>query len=409
MKKLIFLFIITGTFAAYSQDAQFRGPQRDGKYPDTGLLQKWPDSGPQLIMSVEGIGLGWSQAVLDNGIIYVTGMIDTIDFLTAIDESGKIIWQKPYGRSWTKSYPDTRCTPTIDGDKVYVLNGIGQLTCFNSKDGSELWSFDVDKFYESKWPKWGISESPLIVDDKVIITPGGDKTTVVAFNKQTGKIVWESPAIGEVRSYVSAVIYTYKDFRYILAMTYEHIVAVDPQSGAIIWKYPFNLKKEGSKTIPVNSPLFKDDEIYLSNGYNYPSMMLKIAEDGKSVSEKWIDNTLDNHHHGLVLVDGYIYGSNWLSNQAGQWVCLKWETGEVQYVKDWFNKGPMIYADKRLYIMDEKNGNVGLVKPAPEGFDLISTFQLKKEKGEFWAHPSVYDRKLFLRYNNVLYIYNIAE
>ena len=392
---------------SHSQDTQFRGPLRNGIYPDTGLLKKWPESGPKLLMTAEGIGLGWSQPIFSNGTIYVTGKIDTTDYLSAVDTSGNIIWKKPYGLSWTKSYPDTRCTPTVEDDRIYVLSGTGNLVCFNSKDGSEVWSFDVDKVYESKWHRWGVSESPLIVDDKVICTPGGDIATVVALNKITGELVWQSPPFGGTRSYVSPVIYTYKDFRYILAMTYNYLIAVNPETGEMIWKYPFNLKKEKSQTIPINSPIFKEDEIYLSNGYNYPSIMLKLAEDGKSVSEKWIDHTLDNHHHGLVNVGDFIFGANWLHNRDGKWVCMRWDTGEVKYVNRWHSKGSMVYADSMLYVIDERFGNVGLVRPDPEGFDVVSSFTLEKEKGEFWAHPSIYDGKLFLRYNNTLMVYDI--
>ena len=409
MKKIIFLSFLAISLITHSQDTQFRGPLRNGIYTDTGLLKKWPEAGPKLLMTAEGIGLGYSQPIFSNGTIYVTGKIDASDYLSAIDMSGNILWKKPYGTSWTKSYPDTRCTPTVEDDRIYVLSGTGNLVCFNAKDGSERWSFDVDKVYESKWHRWGVSESPLIVDDIVICTPAGDKATVVALNKMTGELVWESPPFGETRSYVSPVIYTYKDFRYILAMTYDHLIAVNPESGEMIWKYPYNLKKEKSKTIPINSPIFKDDEIYLSNGYDYPSIMLRLAEDGKSVSEKWIDQTLDNHHHGLVNVGNFIFGSNWLNNRDGRWVCMRWDTGEVKYVSNWHSKGSVVYADSMLYVIDERYGNVGLVRPDPEGFDVVSSFTLEKDKGEFWAHPSIYDGKLFLRYNNNLMVYNIKK
>jgi outer membrane protein assembly factor BamB len=409
MKKLIFLSLLTISIIAKSQNTQFRGPERNGIYKDVNLLQEWPAGGPQMILSFDGIGLGWSQPILSKGIIYVTGMLDTTDYLSAVDMSGKLLWRKPYGRSWTKSNPDTRCTPTIDDDRIYVMSGTGNLQCFNAKNGSVIWSFEVDTTYKSKWHRWGVAESPLIVDDKVIVTPGGDIATAVAFNKMTGKLVWQSPPLGDVRSYISATIYKYKQFRYILASTYDNIVAIDPATGTMIWKYGFNLQKQGSKAIAINSPIYKNDEIYISNGYDYPSMMLKIAADGKSVSQKWMDNTLDNHHHGLINVGNYIFGSNWISNTEGKWVCLKWDTGEVQYEKDWFSKGPMVYADKMLYVIDEKFGNVGLVKPTPEGFNVISTFTLKKGKGEFWAHPSIYDGKLFLRYNGSVMVYNIKK
>jgi outer membrane protein assembly factor BamB len=350
--------------------------------------------------------LGWSSAVVSGGVIYITGMVDTIDYLSAIDLKGNFLWKKPYGRAWTGSYPDTRVTPMVEDNRVYVMNGTGTLYCFNAKDGSVIWSFDVDKTYESKWHRWGVAENPLIVDDKIICTPGGAKASVVAFDKMTGKPVWQSPPTGGYRSYVAPILYKYKNLRYILAMTYMDLLAVDPQSGEIIWKYPFNPKNQN---ITINSPIYKDDEIYISNGYDFRSAMIKVSPDGKSVTEKWLNETLDNHHHGMVVIDNHIYGSNWINNTKGNWVCLKWDTGEVKYEQDWYCKGPIIYADGMLYIIDEKNGNVGLLKPNPEKFDLVSTFKLTKGRGEFWAHPTIYDGKLYIRYNNDLMIFDIRK
>jgi outer membrane protein assembly factor BamB len=406
MKKLLFLSFLAIAGIVYSQDAQFRGANRDGIYPDVNLLKEWPADGPKLLMKVEGIGVGWSSAVVSNGVIFVTGMVDTIDYLSAISLNGNFLWKKSYGRSWTGSYPDTRVTPTVEDNRVYVMNGTGTLYCFNAKDGSVIWSFDVDKTYESKWHRWGVAENPLIVDDKIVCTPCGAKASVVALDKMTGKPVWQSPPTGGYRSYVAPIIYKYKNFRYVLASTYQHLLAVDPQTGSIIWQYAYN---PNNKAITINSPVYKDDEIFMSNGYDYRSAMIKMAPDGKSVTEKWLNETLDNHHHGMVVIGNYIYGSNWLNNTAGNWVCLDWDKGEVKWEQDWYCKGPVISADGMLYIIDEKNGNVGLVKPNPEKFELVSTFKLTKGRGEFWAHPTIYDGKLYIRYNNDLMVYDIRK
>lgn len=360
-------------------------------------------------MSVEGIGQGWSSAVWSDGFIYVTGMKDTIDYLSAITMDGKIIWQKPYGRSWTQSFPDTRCTPTIEDERIYVLSGTGQLSCFNRQDGTVKWSFDVDKTFGSKWHSWGVAESPLIVDNKVICTPAGDKTTVVAFDKLTGELIWQSPPLHDSRSYVSAVIYKYKDMRYILAQTIKYLVAVNPENGEFIWKYMTNENKKDASTITINTPIFKDDEIFVCNGYNYPSLMLKLAPDGKSVNLKYSNPTLDNHHDGVVLVDKYVFGSNWVNNGKGKWVCMSWDNGEIHYVVDWHTKGPIISADGMLYVMEEKRGNFGLVKPTPDGFDVVSSFVIPKGKGQYWAHPTIYEGKLFIRHGDALMVYNIKK
>jgi len=409
MKKLFLNIFLLFSLAVFSQPTQFRGFNRNGIYSDTGLLKQWPEGGPKLIMSVEGIGKGWSSAILSDGIIYVTGMKDTTDYLSAVSLDGQILWQKPYGRSWTKSFPDTRCTPTVEEDRIYVLSGSGELSCFNKKDGTVIWFVDVDKSFGSKWHTWGIAESPLIVDNKVICTPAGEKTTVVAFDKLTGELIWQSPSLNDTRSYVSPVIYEYKDLRYILAQTIKYLIAVDPETGEIIWKFLANENKKGANTIPINTPIYWNDEIFVCNGYNYPSIMLKVAEDGKSVSLNYRNQTFDNHHDGLVLVDKYVYGSNWINNSQGKWVCMNWDTGEIHYEADWFTKGPIISADGMLYVVEEKRGNFGLVKPNPSGFEIVSTFVIPMGKGLFWAHPTIYDGKLFIRHGDALMVFNIKQ
>jgi outer membrane protein assembly factor BamB len=268
---------------------------------------------------------------------------------------------------------------------------------------------NVDKTFGSRWHAWGVAESPLIVDNKVICTPGGDKTAVVAFDKMTGSLIWQSPSLNDSRSYVSPVIYQYKDSRYILAQTIRYLVAVNPETGEFIWKYLANTNNREASTIPINSPVYRDDEIFICNGYNYPSAMLKVAPDGKSVTLKYQNTTLDNHHDGIVLIDKYVYGSNWASNTQGKWVCMKWDNGEINYVTSWHTKGPIISADGMLYVMEEKRGNFALVKPNPESFEIVSSFVVPGGKGMFWAHPAIYDGKLLIRHGDVLMVYNIRK
>lgn len=404
---LIALLLIT--LISFSQQAQFRGPQRDGKFPDTGLLKKWPDGGPQLILKLEGIGKGHSSVVATDQYIFATGMKDSMDYLSCFTPDGKMKWQVPYGRSWVKSFPDTRSTPTIEGDRAYVISGTGELVCLNVADGAIRWKVDVDKDFQSEWHIWGVSESPLIVDDKVICTPGGKMTSVVAFDKMTGKMVWKSASVGGPRSYVSPIIYTYKNFRYILAATGTNLIALEPSSGKVVWtfKYYDLAPWDQPGLIWTNTPTFKDRDIFLTMGYDFPAVMLEMDSLGTSVSEKWIDHTFDNHHHGVIELDGKVYGSNWKSNSMGKWVCMDWKTGEIEYVADWINKGSIIYADGLFYILEEKNGTVGLVNPDPKQWDVISSFKLQGGTGPFWAHPFIANGKLYLRHGDVLFVYNI--
>ena len=240
MKKIsLIIVLLFSVIVVVAQPIQWRGANRDGKFTDTGLLKKWPDAGPQLILKVEGIGKGYSSVIATDKYMFVTGMIDTLDYLSCIAMDGQIKWKVPYGRSWKQSFPETRGSATIEGDRVYVVSGTGQLSCINVEDGATIWKVDVDKDFKAEWHIWGVSESPLIVDDKVICSPGGKQTSIVAFDKMTGKLIWQSKSVGGPRTYLSPTIYQYKSFRYILAATGTHLVALEPETGNVVWTFQY--------------------------------------------------------------------------------------------------------------------------------------------------------------------------
>ena len=408
-RTLLILAAVIITFAVNAQIYQFRGPNRDGKFPETGLLKEWPENGPELLLEFEGIGKGYSSIISNGKYIYATGMIDTMDCMTCIDFDGNKKWQVAYGESWKKSFPDTRSTPTIEDDRIYIISGIGELVCLNAETGAINWKVNVDRDYHAEWHIWGVSESPLIVDDKVICMPGGTETSVVAFDKMTGKEVWKTRSVGGQRTYASPTIYNYNDNRYVLAMTGTTLMAIVPETGEVKMTYQYYKQEKWDQPglIWTNIPLYRKDQIFLSMGYDYPAKMLKINADQSGFTEVSTDTIFDNHHHGVIELDGYIYGSNWESNRKGNWLCKNWETGEITYNAAWNNKGSMIYADGLLYIYEEQKGNVAIVKPDPSGFQVISSFQIKKGTGPHWAHPFIQGGKLFLRHGDVLMVYNL--
>lgn len=408
---LLFVFALTCLLAA-GQVNQWRGELRDGHFRnEKNLLKEWPEGGPELLLKLEGIGTGYSSPVLVDGTIYVTGMKDTLDYLSAIDLSGKIRWQVPYGRSWTQSFPDTRCSPTVEANRVYVLSGTGQLSCLSTADGSRIWTVNVDKDYMGEWHIWGVSETPLIVDDKVLCSPGGGNTSVVAFDKLSGKEIWRSPSIGGPRSYVSPTLYSHGGRRFILASTGTHLAALKPETGEVVWTYKYYGIKDWDQPglIWANTPVWHENDFYISKGYDYPSVMVTMNEAGNAVTEKFRNEVLDNHHHGVVLIDGYVYASNWINNGKGNWVCMDWETGEVKWETEWENKGSAVYADGMLYLYEERRGNVALVRPNPEKLEVISSFRITDGTGPHWAHPFLGDGKLLIRHGDVLMMYNISK
>jgi outer membrane protein assembly factor BamB len=417
MQRLLFLVLILISCAANSQiTAQWRGADRDGVYPGEGLALKWPAEGPVLSWSVSGIGKGFSSAVSDGRAVYVTGMIDTMDVLSAISMEGKILWQRPFGRSWTGSFPETRTTPTVDGDNIYVISGSGIIACIDRNDGNIRWSLDGVKKFSGVFGTWGISESPLIVDNKLIYTPAGNATTMVALNKENGETIWMSPTLNDTGAYVSPRLIRFKGKDIIVTITGKWFFGADASDGNILWKFNYAAldPEEGLKIWPgapktnTITPLYRDGDIYITGGYNHPGVMFRISEKADAVTLLWKDTTLDCHHGGVVLIGNYIYGSNWIDNGRGNWCCVDWKTGKAGYNQNWNTKGSVITAGGMLYCFEEKNGNVGLVKATPEKFEPVSSFKIPLGKGPCWAHPSIQGHFLFIRHGDVVMAYNIS-
>lgn len=410
MTVFIFLMIFSSDYLM-AQVAQWRGPNRDGIYPDRGLLKEWPANGPSILFTTKGIGKGFSSAVATSDRIYVTGIVDTIEYLSCLDLAGNIMWQKPYGRCWNQTYPEARCTPTVDENRVYVLTGLDYLVCFDAQTGDEIWSEDIHEKYKSEWDMFGVSESILLVGDKLIVTPAGPLTTVIALNKYNGDLIWQSESLNAHRSNMSPVAIDHCGKKYVVTAMQTHLLGVDAENGEILWTYHYNFldQNNDNATILANTPVYKDSCLWLSNGWDVKSVMLEIAPDGKSVSEKFVDQTFDNQNHGVVLVDGFLYGSNFTGRQSGKWVCINWETGEIVWLGDFHNKGPVIYADGMLYIQEEKQGNVALVKANPTAFDVVSTFRMDVGAGPHWARPSIYNRMLLVRHGEVLRAYDLRQ
>lgn len=413
--KLI-VFYLTALFispAASGQDAQWRGPDRNGVFPDTGLLEVWPKEGPEKLFVTEGLGRSYSSAVATEEFIFTTGLIDSLDMVSCLDHTGRIRWQEPVGPAWDQSLPDSRCTPLVDGDRVYVLTGKDYLVCFNTSDGNRIWEVDIHETYQSVWDMFGVSESLLMVDDMIIVTPGGEETAMVALDKLTGEMIWKSEPLSTERSNGSPVLFENDTLgiRQIIAMNRTHVFGVDPDNGEMMWTHHYHhLSPNGDNvTILANSPLCYEDEIFISDGWDVPSVMLQLAADKRSVTVKYENTTLDNQNHGLVRIGDFVYGSNFLDRNFGKWVCMRWENGEIMWVEDWENKGPLIAADGMLYMIDEKKGNVALARASDDGLEISGSFKIEDGRGPYWARPAIYFGKLLVRHGDVLIAYNILK
>jgi len=405
------LFLASFVTAVSGQEiTQFRGPSRDGYFPDKGLLKKWPDAGPQLELQITGIGNGYSQPVVNKGTIYVTGIRqDTLDMISAYDMKGTLLWSQVYGHAWVNSYPYTRCTPTIQNDKIFLVTGMGTVCCLDALNGKIIWSQDAQNQFNGKYHMWGIAESALLTDRAVTYVVGGDETTVIAYDKLTGKLLWKTRCVGGPRAYASSLLIERNGMKIILAQTMNDLIGITAVDGEVLWNFDLTALEPLSmgKGVNTNTPLYRDGEILITSGYEHPATMISLSEDGRSVQTKWKNYDMDTHHGGVVLIDGNLYGTNWISNTKGQWVSLNWSTGKTNWIKDWLAKGSVISADGLLYCYEEKGGNVALVQPDSTEFKIISTFKVEGGEGPYWAHPSIYDGRLFMRHGNILLVYNI--
>lgn len=425
MNKKLSMMLLASSIVAMSCTAQgtqsgqspygWRGPLNNGSYPDTGLLKEWPQEGPQMIFETLDAGKGYSSPQVVGDKVYITGMNEQEDkeVFQCYTLDGKKLYTTVYGNPWKQSYPETRTTPTIDGDKAYVISGMGEIVCLNIKDGSIVWSVDGGNKYGRKTGMWGTSECPLVYDDKVIYTPCGDQTTIVALNKNTGEEIWKSKPLGDKSGYVSPILITYKGKRQIVGSTSLNAFGANPETGEIEWTFDnWGPKYTGNPSrwdnIAPNSALYQDGKIFFCHGYDLNGFQLKLADDLKSVTCTWRTETLDTHHGGYVLVDNVIYGTNWIDNNKGNWCALDWNTGETIYETAWQGKGKgsIITADGMLYCYDERRGTVGLVRPG-KTFDVVSEFRITKGSGPYWAHPTIAGGNLYIRHGEAFYAYKL--
>jgi outer membrane protein assembly factor BamB len=380
---------------------RFHGPKGDNLSSDTGLLKEWPKSGPPLLWTAKGLGHGYASVTLANGLIYTAGNIDEKTVVTALDLDGKLRWQADNGPAWTRDYPGTRGTPTIDGDRVYHESPLGELTCYDAKSGQKIWSVNILKQFDGQNITWALAESVLIDGDRLICCPGGDKASVAALDKKTGKTVWTTPSTGVKTSYASPVLVEDQGLRMILTMNSKAFLAVNADTGELLCTFPH----QTSYDVNATSPIYREGHVFLCSGYGTGSVLLKLTVNGKkaSVEQVWKNKDLDNHHGGVIFLDGYLYGAAY----RGNWVCLEWKTGKRMYSERGVGKGSLTFADGMLYTLSEQR-DLGLVEATPKAHKVISKFKIPSGgEGPSWAHPVVCGGRLYVRHSDQLYAYDV--
>jgi hypothetical protein len=405
---IISALLISGDIAYTQQVYGWRNTDRSGIYHESGLLKSWPPSGPSLLWESEGIGTGFSSVTVTGDAVYITGRRGDNDVLTAFSQDGKKKWEVSYGKSSDSNYPDSRCTPTVATGKIFLVSGQGDMVCV-STDGKTLWSVNFYQKYEGVHPRFGISESPLVVDNIVIGTPGGNKAAMVAFSTETGNVVWETSPLNNPTHYVNPLLIEYGGKKMIITLSVDYIFAVDAKTGKLIWKFNYAAENSdpGIRKNHTNTPVFRDGFLFVASGYDHISVKLKLSPDGSTPQIVWKNSDIDPHVGGTVLIGNNIYGSTWETNSFGKWICVDWTTGKTLWLADWYNKGSVISADGMLYIFEEKTGHVGLVKPGNQKMEVISEFVVSKGSGPYWSHPVIDKGRLFIRHGDYLAVYSV--
>lgn len=380
---------------------QWRGPRRDGVSDETGLLPSWPSGGPKCSGEISGIGRGYSSPIVVNDTIYVTGDEDDDLIIRAFSLDGSRRWQTINGAAWKRSFPGARSACTYDDGKLYHMNAHGRVACLDAATGTELWAVEMLRRFQGKNITWGISESLLVDGDQVFVTPAGKKALMAALDKHTGATAWASPPIDEEQpSYASPVLIAVGQRSLLVNGGARYAFAVDTDSGELCWK----MRHLDPKTTIVSTPILSNDRLVFTNASRDFGGMYGVRLVSAAADRAWTAD-LKVGHGGLVSVEGRLFGASSRGIAKG-WLAIDPATGTPKHLAD-IPRGSVIYADGRYYCLTER-GNMTLQELTKDGFRSVGSFELAKRK-DAWAHPVLCKGRLFLRYHDTLYCYDVRS
>jgi len=420
---------------------QWQGPERDGKSGDTGLLQEWPAGGPPLAWRVGNLGGGDSAPSIASGRIYGMGNRGDEEVVWALSEKdGSEIWATPLGSAFSQRASQGKegpgCTPTVDGERLYVEGLAGNVACLQVEDGKIVWQISMTEQFGGRVPRWSYRESPLVDGDKVICTPGGEDAMLVALNKLTGETVWksklpaspagasEAPSPSGGRrggrggrrgpsggaAYVSVIAIDFAGQRQYVQLTANTLVGVAASDGKFLWRYDKPANRMG---INCATPIFHDGMVFASSAYGGGAGLVKLSKDADGTiqaEEVYATTEMQNHHGGMILLDGCLYGASG-GNEGGALVCLDFKTGKVLWDQREAvgrrAKGSLALADGRLYYRME-DGTMVLIEPSAQEYLERGRFeQPDRRQPPAWAHPVVANGKLYIRDQDILFCYDV--
>ncbi|HKU76584.1 MAG TPA: PQQ-binding-like beta-propeller repeat protein [Pyrinomonadaceae bacterium] len=377
---------------------QWRGPNRDGISKETGLLKQWPAEGPPLVWKASGAGGGYSSFSVANGKLYTMGLRGDREFVIAFDvATGKEAWSTAHGGAFRNDRGDgPRGTPTVDGDRVYALGGDGDLSALDARSGKIIWSKNVLKQFGGSNITWGISESPLVLGNKVLVNAGGPGASIVALNKADGALIWKSQS--DKAGYSSAIPLELNGTTHVVFFTGQRAVGLDAKDGRLLWEYG----KPSNRVANIATPIARANRVFISSDYGTGGGVVEIGGDN-SAKEIWFTQDMRNHHSSSVLIGDHLYGFS-----SAILTAMRFDTGEIAWRDRSVGKGSLVYADGNLYAFSE-NGIVGLIEATPTGYKEKGRFRIAQGNLPTWTHPVVVGGRLYIRDQDTIYAYDVKQ
>jgi outer membrane protein assembly factor BamB len=394
------LLLCIATVHAASDWPQWQGADRTRHSKETGLLKEWPASGLPVVWTANGLGTGYGSMAVAGDRVFVQGARGRNSFVIALNRAdGKEIWSKALGPADTNDKGSgPRSTPTVDGDRMYVLTENGDLACLKT-DGTVVWQRNILKDFRGAQIRWLISESPLVDGPHVVVTPGGRGAGIVKLDKMTGQTVWAAKELSDEAGYSSIIAADVQGVRTYMTFTAAAGVGVRASDGKLMFRYP----RAANRTANIATPVFSNNKVFFASGYGTGGGLLDLTAQNGEVAAKEAYFTLDmkNHHGGMVLVDGYLYGFN-----DSILNCLEFATGKVMWRDRSVGKGSVTFVDGHLYLQSETN-IVGLAEATPTGYKERGRFEIPDKGMPSWAHPVITDGRLYVRNQDTLLVYNV--
>ena len=409
--RLLLLFLSGSLLASVGTGAQapassndwpqWRGPDRSGVSRERGLLNDWPATGPRRVWVAANLGAGYGSVAIAGSRVFVQGATRSNSTVSALNRAdGKLVWTQTIGRANTNDRGSgPRGTPSVDGDRVYVLTENGDLACLKAADGAIVWQRNILREFNASNIGWLVSESPLVDGNFVYVTPGGRGTGMVALDKMSGKTVWAAKELSDEAGYASPIVATVHGVRTIMTLTSGAGVGVRASDGKLMWRY----RRVANTTANTTTPVFHDNKVFYTSAYDTGGALLSLTPQGDAVKadEVYFTRDLQNHHGGVVFVDGYLYGFN-----NSILTCLEFATGKMMWRHRSVGKGSLAAADGKLYIVGE-DLVVGLAEASPAGYREHGRFKIEDQGLPSWAHPAIADGRMYVRNQGTLASYDI--